>query len=99
MRSLDIKAPLFRYPGDQSDFVISKTLTIASKKEMFGSSGTDSSESSPEDDSVLMSRTHDGSHYKKWFILPSKLGLISRRHLVTPICGKNRPRACRKDHS
>ena len=61
VRSLDIKAPLFMYPGDQSDFFITKTLTKASKKEMFGSSGTDSSESSSEDDTVLMSRTHDVS--------------------------------------
>lgn len=61
VRSLDIKAPLFMYPGDKSDFVISKTFTKASKKDMFVSSETDSSESSSEDDTVLMSRTHDVS--------------------------------------
>ena len=61
VRSLDIKAPLFMYPGDKSDFVISKTLTKASKKEPFVSSETDSSESSSEDDTILMGKTHDVS--------------------------------------
>ena len=61
VRSLDIKAPLFMYPGDKSDFVISKTLTKASKKELFASSDTDSSESSSEDDTVLMSGKRDVS--------------------------------------
>ena len=49
------------YPGDKSDFVISKTLTKASKKEPFVSSETDSSESSSEDDTILMGKTHDVS--------------------------------------
>ena len=61
VRSLDIKAPLFMYPGDKSDFVISKTLTKASKKEPFVSSGTDSSESSSVGDTILMGKTHDVS--------------------------------------
>ena len=49
------------YPGDKSDIVISKTLTKASKKESFVSSETDSSESSSEDDTILMGKTHDVS--------------------------------------
>ena len=61
VRSLDIKAPLFMYPGDKSDFVISKTLTKALQKEPFVSSETDSSESSSEDDTILMGKTHDVS--------------------------------------
>ena len=61
VRSLNIKAPLFMYPGDKSDFVISKTLTKAAQKEVFASSDTDSSESSSEDDTGLFSKTHDVS--------------------------------------
>ena len=59
VRSLGIKAPLFMYPGNKSDFVISKTLTKASKKEPCVSSETDSSESTSEDDTMLMDKTHD----------------------------------------
>ena len=54
VRSLDIKAPLFMYPGDKSDFVISKILTKVSKKGTIVSSETDSSES-------LMGKTRDVS--------------------------------------
>ena len=56
VRSLGIKAPLFMYPGNKTDFVISKTLTNASKKEPFVSSETNSSESSSEDDTILMGK-------------------------------------------
>ena len=61
VRSLDPEAPLFMYPGDKSDFVISKTLTKASKQEIFISSETDSSECSSEKDTDLMNRRHDTS--------------------------------------
>ena len=49
VRSLDVQAPLYMYPGDQSDYVISKTLTKASRRELF-----DSSEDSSEEDTVLI---------------------------------------------
>ena len=47
------------YLEDKSDFVISKTLTKASKREIFVSSETDSSECSSEEDTDLMNRRHD----------------------------------------
>ena len=54
VRSLDPKALLFMYPGDKSDYVISKTLTKASKQELFVSSETESSEDSSDEDTVLV---------------------------------------------
>ena len=42
------------YPGDKSDYVISKTLTKASKQELFVSSETESSEDSSDEDTVLV---------------------------------------------
>ena len=50
--SFNIKAPLFMYPIDQSDYGIQKTLTNDSKKELVVSSETYSSECFSEDDTM-----------------------------------------------
>ena len=56
-----MKAPLLMYLFDLSDYVIPKTLTNASKKELFVSSETDSSEWSSEVDT--MTRRFKNSEY------------------------------------
>ena len=55
------KGPLFTYLSNKSDHAIVKTLTNASKKVLFVSSETDSSECSSEDD--MMTKRFKNSEY------------------------------------
>ena len=89
VRSLDIKAPLFMYQGDKSDFAISKTLTKASKQgtiRLFNQKSL--LVSSSEDDTILMGKTHDVSLLQEMVHTAIKIRVDLVRHLDTLTYGK-----------